>query len=232
MPRPKGRRRRNGWRRGRQNQGRQNQGRRRSSQNPRGREKKFLDKTFLSNTIPPFIPIEGLIIADTVCDVEQGVGQKQRIGRKITLTGIGLKWLLTMPPSVPDDLQADQITFYVYLDKQANGTAALPGQILADLVPPALGAVNILSYRQLTQIDRFRILFTWTGKMHSTANAATYNGDSLLDEVWLPVNIPVQYSGADGFLAQITSNNVGILILSATESTQAVFSSRIRYTDM
>lgn len=186
-------------------------------------EVKFHDTTFVITALP------GGIILPSVCEVAQGVGSNERIGRKIVVSKVQLYFqsllLLTQNPS-----QAwDQVRFVIYQDKQTNGAAAVPGQLYE--------AVDPFAFRNLRFTDRFRILYDQRISINLTAASGTQGTDTFGSHVEVgqfskDVNIPVEFSNPAGLLTAIASNNVGFLVLSSQNQRTTVSGRfRIRYYD-
>lgn len=170
-------------------------------------------------------------IFQTIFQVPQGSGQSQRNGRRITVTSIHWRFRISLPPQdgIGSPKSGDTLRVIMYLDKQANGGAAL----VTDILDTA--AIN--SFRQMSNIERFEILsddlynFNYSG-MASDAIGNVSQGEVVKSYVTTKHTlIPVEYSGTDGLLTEIRSNNVGILLISSKDIMGFGSVIRIRYTD-
>lgn len=188
---------------------------------------KFLDSIF--NVAPVLGP--GSTVADSINEIVQGTGESERIGRKVTLKGIYWRGLVSLVPNpVVAPAQAkDVYRFILYLDKQANGQLAAPADIY--------NATNLgfQSFRELANTQRFRILVDQTRSITAAAGA-TGVGPYITPEHNIiggkRCNIPIEFSGNTGAIAEIRSNNIGILMFSAGGVNLDVsFNIRIRYSD-
>lgn len=190
-------------------------------------EKKFFD-TGVNGAVPL---AAGSIFAESLNLVAQGAAENQRIGRKIVLTDLLIHFEMNQLTSASIAAGTDSHRIIIYLDKQTNGTAATPGDILEN--------TNILSFRKLDNTGRFNIL---SDKIHrfSPNGAGTVGGVGNIlpnNKHWSfykRINVPVEFSGATGAIAEIRSNNLGVLILSSRAAANVLtgFTARIRYTDV
>ncbi len=165
--------------------------------------------TFFANT--------GVVATSTtICDIPQGTGESQRIGRKCTITNIHWKQPLEFNQNPETDISAgiyahETIRIIIYWDKQCNGAAATALDILE--------ANNYHSFRNLANSKRFNILYDKTKNYNTTASAGG-NGTTMKSQIahknWmLRINlkcfIPIEYNGVTGALSEIRSNNIGII---------------------
>lgn len=185
-------------------------------------ELKFLDTALAENLNDS----GGDVIGGNLNNIIQGTSENQRIGRKITVKSIGIKFDLTwldtniMPHGI--------YTMVCILDKQANKTVPNWEAIYET------GSVH--SFRNLANNDRFRILKTWTGSINANSNANELAGDNTIYAKqrafkWFKkLNVPIEYIGATGTSNQITSNNI-LLMGNTTGNCLLTGQVRIRFTD-
>ncbi len=191
-----------------------------------GKELKFMDVATAANVIAG----GGEIHLDSMCEVDQGTGEEQRIGRKIIIRSIGIHLNVQLPATTSSAASTDSLRFIVYQDKQANGAIATVAGILEDS--------NIFAFNNLSNKNRFRILCDkiWNVNAAAAGGNATNNlqtGEFVLHKTWFKsaLNIPVEYSGTGNAIADITSNNIGILALSENSAVTLETNTRIRFTD-
>jgi len=173
-------------------------------------------------------------LTPSICLFKQGDGESNRVGRRVVLRQIGCRYSFQLKPNHGTALPrgGDCVRFIVYWDKQANGAQALPGEILEQQ--------TIADFYNLSNEDRFIILMD---KLHNI----NYGGlgafsDGLAPLIWQAlvvqnftwqtlVNIPVEFDNIAGVITEITSNNVGVLLISESAQTtfQAIF--RTRFSD-
>ena len=190
-------------------------------------EQKFYDELNVNGGNPA--DPTGTIWSTSLINILEGTSPSQRIGRKITVRGIGLKILINLPQSATASAAWDGYRIILYHDKQANGATATAAQIL-DSTP----SVNILSYRNLSNVNRFRILYDKNFEVNATnAGGSVYVAGQLqlLPKVWVNVNVPIEYSGSTGNISEIRSHNFGILVISSNSVATMLIQSRVRYTD-
>lgn len=198
------------------------------------RETKFLDLLSVNALNPP--SKFGTIYASTIVTVNEGTEKDQRIGRKIHLTGMGFKLTGRIPTGTTDNKSSDEIRVVIYQDKQANGLPAIVSDIYADVVPPT--SPEFVSFRNLTKVNRFKILYDRVhhiqskGSASAVAGVITHADASMAVQWWTDLDFNVLFSGVTGNMANITENNIGILMFSVTEATSISIHTRIRYLDM
>lgn len=190
-----------------------------------GLEKKFIDVATNDTTVAS---AGAILNSGTQVVISQGTSQSQRIGRKVCLKNINWRYNINLPSAALMTSTSDMCRVILYWDKQANGATAAGADILT--------SVNVYGYNNLSNMNRFIILYD---KVHSiNATAAVYNGAAIETgsrdqwySVYKKVDIPIEYSGTDGTIDEIQSNNIGVLLVS--EAGLCGFESvmRIRYTD-
>lgn len=202
--------------------------RRNNFSNPANREIKFYDETNLNANQPA--SAGGKIWSNSLINIPEGTGQSERIGRKINVVGVGMTMEFVLPVTTFGVEATDNMRVILYLDKQANGAVPIPADILT--ISVAVG-----SYRNLANVDRFRILYDKIHSINSGAGTGTtdtleYAARSFFRKAWVKANIPVLYSGLGGGTVDIKSNNLGILVVSSNVKCLLTIHSRVRYIDM
>lgn len=189
---------------------------------PMGQELKFLDTSFNQTTVAT----AGNIVLSSVNLVPQGVTESTRIGRKCTLRALSLRYVIQIKPTTNTNNTDDGLRLIIYLDKQCNGTSAAVTDILR--------TADYLSYNNLANKDRFRILKDSFVDIHSTAgggSTASFGEVGITKQVHLKCNIPIEFSGVTGAITEIRSNNIGVLIISDSADVSCEGLVRIRYSD-
>ncbi len=191
-----------------------------------GGEKKFFDGIKAATNLSA----AGAILEDSLNEIPEGTTQSERIGRTVTLRSIHIRGAMKIPVVAADNDAFQRIRLVLYCDKQANGATA---QVL-DLLETA----DINSYRNLAESRRFRILYDKIYLMNATtsgngtiARAAEVGRGFNINA---NVNIPLEFSASTGAIAELRSDNVGLMaICDAITATapQVNFSWRIRYSD-
>lgn len=193
---------------------------------PVGGETKFFD---LDVNVAPVL-IAGSI-TDSLHKIDQGVGESQRVGRKCTITAIHWRYQISLPTltDVGAPLGGDTIRILMYLDKQCNGEIATVAGILE--------TADWQDFRNLANTNRFTILCDKVHDVNYLTMAETAVGNHsqtgmIRNYVFnKKCNIPVEYSGVDGILTEIRSNNIGILFLSSSGRMALVSKVRLRFSD-
>ncbi len=171
----------------------------------------------------------GVILEDTVVDIAEGVGEEQRIGRKISLKYIDFRIEVTLNSATSASATDDCYRIIIYNDKQCNGTAAAITELLA--------VADIDSYRNLSFSHRFRILYDKKRAINCTAFGSNGTTHIAAEHMHcLKIHIPLHdmqiiYNKAltTGALSTIESNNIGILGISMNGLCQIEYRGRLRY---
>ncbi len=196
--------------------------------NPQSAEMKFHDVDI--DQIP--IAIAGNIVnGGTVIIIPQGVTESQRVGRKCTLKSINWRFTIRLAEvlELATPPNPDVVRVIVYQDKQCNGATATVTDILQ--------SADYQSFNNLSNKTRFRTLMDRTYEMNFkslTADAATsYASNSQLvdDSFFKNCNIPIEYSATTGAIAEIASNNIGMLFISLLGASELVSKLRVRFHD-
>ncbi len=161
--------------------------------------------------------------------ITQGVGESQRVGRKIVVTKILWRYECTLlAVATGTAVSADTVRVIMYLDQQANGAAALVDDILT--------TNNYQSFNNLGNVDRFKILLDRTVAMNSQSGAGNgtandYSQYRVAGTFFKDCSIPLEYGANTGVITEMRSNNIGVLLLS--EGGLCKFESliRLRYSD-
>lgn len=191
---------------------------------PLGQEQKFLDTS--SNT--GAVTTTGQILPSSLVTVAAGSGESQRIGRKITVRALHLRFVAGLNSQTTGNNTDDGLRVIVYLDKQCNGATATVTDILE--------TADYLSFNNLANKNRFMVLMDKHVDVSATCGA--YNGTTnifgskaVTKSMHKKLNVPIEFSSTTGGLTEIRSNNLGVLVISDKGNIQYTATARIRYTD-
>ncbi len=161
-------------------------------------------------------------ITPTVNIIAQGVTESTRIGRKCTLRTIAWRYNLNMVSVTNMATTSVTVRVMMYLDKQANGETATVTDILE--------SDNYQSFNNLSNSGRFKILHDKFVTLHApSAIAGPSSGEMDKNGTFFKnVSIPIEFSGATGAIAEIRSNNIGVLLHSRINDL-VKFDSKIRF---
>jgi len=164
-------------------------------------------------------------ITPTINIIVQGITESNRIGRKVVLRKIGWRYNLNFVSQAVMATTSDTVRLIVYQDKQTNGATAAVTDILE--------SASFLSFNNLSNSGRFRILLDQHHSMHApTAIAGPVTGELDVHAGWFKdVNIPIEFSAATGAIAEIRSNNIGVLVISGVGGTKLTSKFRLRFSD-
>lgn len=192
-----------------------------------GQEMKFVDGDFSSGTIATggeFIPAAGALPV-----IASGTSESQRIGRKVVIRKVSVRVQTTIPSKADPDTCVDHFRLMLVWDKQANGAIAT--------VTGILESASMYSFNNLSNKDRFRILFDkfWhcnsQGAGYTGAAYATNQAITEMKSINVNCNIPIEYSGTDGTIDEMMSNNLVFLVISTAGVGLMTGKYRLRYTD-
>jgi len=176
------------------------------------------------------------LIDEDLLKIVQGVGQSQRIGRRVRLMSVEHSIILRLDGLSGDDLSAafQQVRLYSVKDTSAVGGATPP---LTDILQggPVAGTIN---YPNMRFEGRFKKLKDFTRNFNVTAAATEITGstiDSLPRQMVIKwrTNMRgclVEYSGATGVVAERTLNNIVTFLMFANAAqTNWHYHARVHY---
>jgi len=216
---------------------------------PPNGEKKFHDNgepyTTLANvgttSTPPYSQIQSF------CLIPQGDLNHQRNGAKIMITGLTFRFgvmIDTNSNATFGSVVQTSSTWRViiYVDTQTNGAAAGIGDLLDTSITNehAFDAFNNLynTGRFKTLMDKY-INLDGIASTYNPGDSKFYqNGQMKEFKKTIKLNLPVTFTGTDGSLGSIRTNNIGAFIFcnsfgGTTDATQRKFAYRfrVRFTD-
>jgi len=185
------------------------------------RELKFFD-----TTVDSFGQILATYELKSVNLIPQGVTESQRVGRKCTVSKIGVKGLFTMNGPVLQSGTSACVRFGILLDKQANGTLLNALQWVE--------SNDIFSFNNLANKGRFKTLWSEVISMASPSGAtATVWGENVQ---WFEKNInlkkpiPLEFDDTTGAITEIRSNNLVFFAVASAAATLSIAGTvRLRY---
>ncbi len=159
--------------------------------------------------------------------IPQGVTEKTRIGRKCTIRSIGWKFQMQIleGDAQATPVNADTVRVIMYVDKQANKLTAAVTDILE--------TADFQSFNNLANSGRFRTLMDRTYDLNPNAIGSdgaglmSTAGKTLSDSFYKKCNIPIEFTAGTGAITEITSNNIGVLLISGQDEV-TFFGSKIR----
>ncbi len=178
---------------------------------------------------------DGTSIHPSLNLIPQNVTESGRVGRKCTLKSIHWRYSLTLP-EVDADATAgapDNVRMIMYLDKQANGAAATAALILETA---GVGS-DIHAFRNLANSGRFRILcdkninLNYGGLASDNAGVVSQAMVLRTGEIHKKVDLPLEFNGTTGVIAEVRSNNVGILFIGVNNIAGVFSTVRVRFSD-
>ncbi|AMH87768.1 putative capsid protein [Pacific flying fox faeces associated circular DNA virus-14] len=190
-------------------------------------EKKFIDVTgtYAVTAAGDLTLLNGLT---------QGVSVISRVGNKIMMRSLDLRWRLTGAPfSATPTLPFNMVRVMLVWDAQPNGVIASAGDILQDTTP----GTGVVSPQQRDYIQRFRIIMD---RKFTLTNLVANNGPTDIiiacDQMYKKTKLMVTYSDSNTGLIDDISTGALYLVtvgLHAAAANQGVieYFSRVRYYD-
>jgi len=160
--------------------------------------------------------------------IAQGVGESQRVGRKVVVKSIHARW--TIQPNANTWL-GSTVRLLLVQDTQCNGAAATYSG-----VGGVLESDSVTAFRNLENSNRFIIHMDKFFSMQPTAGILTaFNATPKCITFNKKCNIPIEFdsSATTGAIETIRSNNLFLLARSSLDDDliQCIGVVRIRYTD-
>lgn len=203
--------------------------------NQLGTEKKFHDTEIGSYNIPR---LGQLHTTGLMGGIPNGTGESDRVGRKITLKSVHIKATIIKPVKSTLSNSSDVVRIIVGVDTQTNGVGPTIGQVLE----PNNGGVGtqypVNQYNNLSNKGRFIILkdkYININSQGGSGNGTTNNANPVYREFTYnrKLNIPVNYDGVTGGIAEIRDNCLFMIVMSyLDQETDIHIFNRVRYTDV
>ena len=163
--------------------------------------------------------------------IAQGVTEVTRVGRKCTITNVNWRMNYSMPQV---DAQAtpgagDILRIILYVDKQANKATAAITDILE--------SADYQSFRNLANVSRFNLLVDKTVGLNYMGLASDGTGvvsQGLMirpHDLYRKLSLPIEFSAGTGAITEITSNNLGVLLISKNGLCGFNSKFRLRFSD-
>lgn len=187
-------------------------------------ELKFFDTTKTTTTSST----SGAIFNSSLVLIPQGVTESNRVGRKCVVKRLNMRGNFDLVSATAANQTSDVLRVIVYVDKQTNGAAATVTDILE--------TATYNSFRNLSNTQRFQILYDKSFGL----NAPSGQGDGTTfaygeyAEPWSmnkTLSLPIEYNSTTGALTEITSNNIGVLVISKAGAAKFDYVARVRFSD-
>lgn len=194
--------------------------RRRISEDDDGGELKYFDQ----DVSIADVNAGGAIPLSTLNAIAQGVGESQRIGRRVVIKKIIWRWSLRLLQNSTAGNAYSIVRLMLYLDKQANGAVATATDILEDN--------DVYAFNKLSSKDRYTILFDKLvtlspqgGALETVTVTVPLIKAGILSRT---CEIPIEFSSTTGAITEIKSNNLGCLIVGLNSSSTVELDGRVR----
>lgn len=170
----------------------------------------------------------GVIVADSVCLIGQGITESLRIGRKCTIKSINWRGSIVQSVLAAATIRdVIVIRLMLYQDMQANGATAAVTDILATADPQ--------SFNNLANKGRFKTFYDkrFTLRPATAVGNGTAN-DSAVTRIafqfFKKCDIPLEFSGVatPAAITEMRSNNIGVMMLIEDQTTAISMQSKMR----
>lgn len=161
-----------------------------------------------------------------VSGICQGVGDDERVGRKLQVKNILLHSFIT----TSDNATYNSFPYRIMLvlDTQANNSGVTLTELLQDI---GTSYSDFLSFQNLYHQKRFVVLKDIKGVTRQGGwNGTTFKSAHTLCNMNVKCNIPIIYNGDAGTYADLPQNNI-VLVGWAEHAATLHYNMRIRYTD-
>ena len=173
------------------------------------------------------VAIGATIDFPSINTIAQGTTESERVGRKCVIRKIAWRYNIILRPTASDFNTSDEIRVILFLDKQCNGAPAINLDILE--------TSDYQSFRNLANSGRFRVLmdrsYSLVSKSGTSLGVNAYGEDQLNDSFYKDCQIPLEFDGPTGVITEIKSNNIGVMLASASGNVGFFSKLRIRFSD-
>ncbi len=185
-----------------------------------GQEKKFHDGNGLFQTISTTGEISTSMVL-----IAQGSGESQRIGRKIKLTSMSIRFTILLPNTATTTDTSDIVRLIVVHDKQANGANAAWLDVFE--------STGWDSYRNLANLGRFNVMLdkriTIHGSMSGNGTTSRMAQGSIHWGWHKKLNMVIEYDSTAGAITEIKSNNLLFMFQSRFGTVDVFEKRRMRF---
>ncbi len=169
-------------------------------------EVKFHD---LDVNVNPVV-VGGTVVQDSCVLIPQGSSESDRRGRRAIVVGLEWRYRVRLLSSTTSSL-GDTVRVILYVDMQCNGAAAA--------VTDLLESADYQSFYNKDRQSRFGVLSDTTHDLFHVAAqgdglAFVYADMAESEHVAVDLDLSVAFDGTAGTIADLTSNNVGVVLLS------------------
>ena len=191
-----------------------------------GGEMKFHDVSYSATTTSA----TGQITNSSLVLIQGGTGESQRVGRRIKVKSISIRGYVFLPDGTDAAKSADMVRIVVYGDRQTNKAAATVANLL--------DSTDFLSFNNIENSLRFKTLAQRTITVHasgvgSASTPSVQVGRGLKPfQINIKLNAIIEYAGTTAAITELTSANIGVMIISQGAAAQVEYIARVRYTDV
>lgn len=189
-------------------------------------ETKFFD----TQVTDQVVATGGTILSSTLNAVAQGVGESDRVGREVLVSGLEINGRVLLPSQASGSgatFNAERVRILVYIDTQANGAAiASTGRLLEPN--------TIYGHFNEVEQDRIDIIADHTVDLFHRASIAQGPRFAAVVQSFslhIPLEVTLDYNNATGAITSLTSNNIGVAAWSDYGDNEVTYNARLYYED-
>lgn len=190
--------------------------------NRRGRD----ELKFIDSNVDGASPAVGAVFL--INGIVQGTDYNQRIGRKVMLKSIFVRFTINAVPANLA-LQGDVVRLMIFYDSQANGAAPAITDVLA--------IAEYDSPMNLNNRDRFKVLhdkfYTMWANTYAAGIGGILTGNAIpkFSQKYIKCNMEEIFGGTGATIGSIQTGSLWFLTISQNEVSGVSLYSRVRYTD-
>lgn len=190
------------------------------------------EKKYKDTAVALFTPATGGGVEDSILHIAQNTTDTGRIGNRIRLRNVNIKFTLLLPVTTTVADGSDTIRIILFIDHQCNGATATVANLLT--------TPSWESFRNMNQVERFHVIKDKVIDINATAGMRGAGADPVTSSLaptgksfrmaWKG-DIPIYYSGTDGLIAEIRSENIGIMVISKSGRAGLQWCARVKFQD-
>ncbi len=187
-------------------------------------EVKFFDGT---TGAPATVPTTGQIKSASLNLIPAGVGESERLGRAIYIKDVQIRGATVLVATSTAINTDETIRCIVYVDNQCNGATAAVTDILE--------TAEWNSFLNLSNSQRFRVLASFEIDINASAawgdTAPTSMERAKSFKIYRSVNERVEFSTEFDDISDVSSSNLGVLLIARQGQGSVTYRWRIRFSD-
>lgn len=191
-----------------------------------GPEKKFHEMAYSADPISTTWAVLSHASGDSLNLVAQGLTESTRVGRRICIHNINMKYILHVPAATSLTAMHQSVRLALVLDTQTNGAIAPSDTVWQ------FDAAGFVSFRNLENARRYKILWIKTHVFNPSIAGGDTTNDSAtqmrIGSFSVKKEVNIEYSADTGALTEVRTNNLFLMGVSSNSAPAAVLTGRVR----